>query len=357
MEKELLRDAFLEFSRASESLIAYYSLLEKTVEALKREIEQKNRELESTKEDLRTILDSLPVAVIVMEEDRVLFSNNRAREMRFEPILERINLDGKKEGETKISASSYRWKRESLSGRKNQEIVVIEDTTEVEKMRERLEMDQRLKAMGEMALRIAHEIKNPLGSMELFASMLLKDTLEEKQKSYVEHISEGIRNIDRIVNNLLSYTKPKSLCLRKVRLSDVIREILDFMRLSFEQSGIELTFREREKGPKSVDPHLMKLAVMNLLMNAKEALDQGGKIEIEVKEEGKFTVLVVADNGRGMTEEVKKSIFNPFFTTKEKGVGLGLFTVYNIVKAHGGFIEVESKVNEGTRFTIFLPTG
>lgn len=356
MEKELLKDAFLEFSRASESVIAYYSLLEKKIEELKKEIEQKNRELELTKEYLFTILNSLPVAVLVREKKNVLFSNKKATELGIQNIIEKITFNGKKGGEIKTSGYSYKWKKEVLSDTDSHaEIIVVEDVTELEKMKERLEIDERLKAMGEMALRIAHEIKNPLGSMELFASILLKETVNKKHKSYIEQICIGVKNIDRIVNNLLSYTKPKTLSLKKGRVSDVIREVLDFMSLSIEQDGIKLFFRQNERNLKLFDPHLLRLAITNLLMNAKEATERGGKIEIEVKEEGNFTVLEIADDGKGMTEDVKRNIFNPFFTTKDRGMGLGLFIVYNIIKAHNGLIEVDSKVNEGTRFFIYLP--
>jgi len=356
MDKGLLEDAFLEFSRASESVIAYYSVLEKKIEELKKEIAKKNRELERTKEYLHRILDSLPLAVLVMEKKRVLFSNKKANELKVQEMTERLNFNGKKGGEFKISGFSYRWKRETLKEKDRiSEILVIEDITEVEKMKERLETDERMKAMGEMALRIAHEIKNPLSSMELFASMLLKESMEGKQRCYLEHICTGIKSIDRIVNNILSYTKPKTLSLKEGRLSDAVKEVLDFVSLTMEQSGIKVSFIENEKGTLRFDPHLIKLALMNLLINAKEALRDGGNIVVEVKEAEKSRVLQVSDDGPGMPEDVKRNIFNPFFTTKDRGLGLGLFIVYNIVKAHNGLIEVDSRINEGTRFSIYLP--
>ncbi|MCX7856711.1 MAG: ATP-binding protein [Deltaproteobacteria bacterium] len=356
-EQDLLKDAFLEFSRASESVIAYYSLLEKKIEGLKKEIEEKNRELEKTKEYLSTILDSLPLAVVVTEKGKILFFNKRADELDALHLIQKITFNGKKGGEFKKGGYSYRWKKETLKDRTNgAEIIVVEDVTEVEKMKERLEIDERMKAMGEMALRIAHEIKNPLSSMELFASILLKESMDERHKTYIEHICVGIKNIDRIVNNLLSYTKPKALSLKKGKLSSVVREVLDFLSLSLEQKGIVVSFHEKERETTVFDPHLMKLVLMNLLVNAKDALPEGGKIEIRLEQREDHTILLVSDNGIGMSEEVKKNIFNPFFTTKDRGVGLGLFIVYNIIKAHNGIIEVESEIDKGTRFTIHLPS-
>ncbi|MDW8002989.1 MAG: ATP-binding protein [Deltaproteobacteria bacterium] len=355
-EKELLKNAFLEFSRASESVIAYYSLLEKKIEALKKEIEEKNRELEKTKEYLFSILNSLPVAVVVAEKGNVIFSNKKADDLDAKRLIEEIRFNGKKGGEFKRAGCSYRWKREVLKEEVQiGEIIVVEDVTEIERMKEKSEIDERLKAMGEMALRIAHEIKNPLGSMELFASILHMEMADENHKSYLEHIRVGIKNIDRIVNNLLSYTKPRALSLKKGNLSAVVEEVLNFMSLSMEQQGITFSFWKKEEGSTMFDPDLMKLAIMNLLVNAKDALPEGGRIEIFVEQDGMYTILKIEDNGKGMTEEVKRQIFNPFFTTKEKGMGLGLFIVYNIIKAHDGLIEVESEVGRGTKFIIYLP--
>ena len=99
----------------------------------------------------------------------------------------------------------------------------------------------------------------------------------------------------------------------------------------------------------------MKLVVMNLISNAIDAVDKNGRINVDIKENKRFAVLIVSDSGAGMPEEIRKNIFNPFFSTKDKGVGLGLFIVYNIVKAHGGYIEVESAVDCGSTFSIYLP--
>ncbi|MDW8002788.1 MAG: ATP-binding protein [Deltaproteobacteria bacterium] len=355
-EKELLRSALLEFSRASESVIAYYSLLEKKIEALKKEIEEKNKELEKTKEYLSTILNSLPVAVIVAENGKVIFSNKKADELDARRLIDEITFNGKKAGEFKKTGASYRWKKEVLNGKtQTGEIIVVEDVTEIERMKEKSEIDDRLKAMGEMALRIAHEIKNPLGSMELFASILRKEIVDENHKSYLEHILVGIKNVDRIINNLLSYTKPKTLSLKKGTVSTIIREVIDFLSLSMDKQGITVSLCEKEECMIMFDPDLMKLAIMNLLVNSKEAMPQGGRIEIQLEKDKTYLVLTVKDTGKGMAEKVKKQIFNPFYTTKEKGMGLGLFIVYNIIKAHNGHIEVESEEGKGTKFTIFLP--
>jgi len=100
---------------------------------------------------------------------------------------------------------------------------------------------------------------------------------------------------------------------------------------------------------------MMKLVIMNFLSNAIDAITEGGTIEVTTRDSGKYIMIIISDNGIGMNEETRKNIFNPFFTTKEKGVGLGLFIVYNIVKAHGGYIEVESQEKMGSKFFVYIP--
>jgi signal transduction histidine kinase len=209
--------------------------------------------------------------------------------------------------------------------------------------------------MGEMAARISHEIKNPLGSMELFLSMLLSSKLKKADKKYVDYILFGVKTIDRIINNILSYTRPKTVSMKKGELFDIVKDTLDFMNISISARDIDVDFNVASHGPSSFDPDLMKLVVMNLISNAIEAVESKGRIKVDIKENGKYAVLIVGDNGPGMPEEVRKNIFNPFYTTKDKGVGLGLFIVYNIVKAHGGYIEVESAEGSGSTFLIYIP--
>jgi signal transduction histidine kinase len=356
LETRLLESAFQEFAKASDSIINYYGILEGQIRELKREVEEKNRELERAKEYFYTILNSLPVGVVVVQGSSILFSNKRAERLGSTEFLKDLNNGGLDTGELKSHKGHYRWNKEALSnGFKGRDVIVFEDVTEIEKMKERLERDERLKAMGEMAARIAHEIKNPLGSMELFLSMLNGGKLRPKDRQYVDHILFGVKTIDRIINNMLSYTRPKTLVMREEKLAEVVKDTLDFMSISIRSRDIGIEFSNTWNGRSYFDPDLMKLVVMNLISNAMDAVKENGLIRIEVREEGRHAVAVVADNGTGMAEEVRKNIFNPFFTTKDKGMGLGLFIVHNIVQAHGGYIEAESVENKGSAFFIYIP--
>jgi len=357
VEAKLLENAFQEFAKASDSIINYYGVLESQIRQLKKEVEEKNTELEKARGYLYNILNSLPVGVVVTNKTNVIFVNKNAEKLGSEVFSGKLNNCGQKFGELKNGKGHYRWKRESIvNGSGSNEVIVFEDVTEFERMKDRLERDERLMAMGEMAARMAHEIKNPLGSMELFLSMLLNEKLRQQDRKYIDYVLFGVKTIDRIINNLLSYTKPKTLALTETRLSQVIKETLDFMSLSAQSRGISLEVDTCFGEPSFFDPDLIKLVIMNFISNAIDAMERiNGTIKVALKEEGKYAVIVISDNGIGMSEELQKNIFNPFFTTKDKGVGLGLYIVYNIIKAHGGYIEVESVEGSGSSFSIYIP--
>ncbi|MDD5008482.1 MAG: ATP-binding protein [Syntrophorhabdaceae bacterium] len=353
---KLLENAFNEFSRASDSIISYYGILESRIRQLTKEVEEKNAELEKAGDYLNNILDSLPVGVVVLDRKSVIFQNKNAARLTTGGIVPHLNVNGEKIGEIKNSKGYFRWKKERLTnGFEGKEVIVIEDVTEVEKMKERSERDERLRAMGEMAARIAHEIKNPLGSMELFLSMIQGNRLKTKEKKYVDYVLFGLKTIDRIINNILSYTRPKTLVLKEEKLFKIVSDTLDFMSVSIMGRAIEVEFNASYREPSLFDPDLVKLVIMNLISNAIDAVNEKGTIRIEIREEGNYVLLVVSDNGVGMSEDVRRNIFNPFFTMKDKGVGLGLYIVYNIVQAHGGFIEAESAEGSGSSFFMYIP--
>jgi signal transduction histidine kinase len=191
--------------------------------------------------------------------------------------------------------------------------------------------------------------------MKLYVSLVLRGNLEDRQREYINSVLFGINTVDRIINNLLSYTRPKTVVLREGRLSAVVKEILDFMSVSIGNKKIEINFRSLYDQESYFDPDLIKLALMNFISNGIEAIENEGKISVEVKEEGKYVVAVFADSGAGMSEETKRNIFNPFFTTKDKGVGLGLFITHNVINAHGGYVEVDSVEGKGSSFAVHLP--
>lgn len=357
-ESQLLKNAFHEFVRASDSLTNYYLSLESRINELNKEINEKNKELEKSREYFYNILNSLPVGVVVCDDESTLFTNREAQKSGLTELAAAFHKDSARIGEVGGAKGYFRWHKSDLTnGSERKEVIVFEDVTEVQKMKERLERDERLRAMGEMAARIAHEIKNPLGSMKLYLSMIFKGKVGDKEREFANSVIFGVNTIDRIINNLLSYTRPKTIVLREAVLSRVVKETLDFMSVSIGSKKIDLNFNSSYDEVSLFDPDLIKLALMNLIGNAMEAIVEKGVITIAIKEEGDNVLATFTDTGVGMSEETRRSIFNPFFTTKDKGVGLGLFIAHNIVKAHDGYIEVESVEGKGSSFAVCLPKG
>jgi signal transduction histidine kinase len=355
-ESQLLKNAFQEFVKASDSLSNYYLVLEERINQLNREISEKNKELERSREYFHNILNSLPVGVVVRDRRAVVFSNREAREFGWAGLAEKFSHDSSGMGEVKNEKGFFRWRTSKLTnGSDSKEIVVFEDVTEMQKMKERFERDERLRAMGEMAARIAHEIKNPLGSMKLYLSMVLRGRVGDKERDHVSSVMFGVNTIDRIINNLLTYTRPKTIVLREVCLSRVVKETLDFMSVSIGEREIVIQFASFYDIDTWFDPDLIKLALMNFISNGIEAIVDKGIISVTIREENGYVVAEFTDSGAGMSEETRRNIFNPFFTTKDKGVGLGLFIAHNVIKAHDGYIEVESAEGKGSSFTIYLP--
>ena len=136
-----------------------------------------------------------------------------------------------------------------------------------------------------------------------------------------------------------------------------MKETLDFMSVSVGSRDIKINFDSAYDADTWFDPDLIKLCLMNFISNAIEAIEDKGHINVGIREEGGYASVIFNDSGAGMNEETRRSIFNPFFTTKDKGVGLGLFIAHNIVKAHEGYIEVESIEGKGSSFMIYLPKG
>lgn len=352
-ESQLLKNAFQEFVKASDSLSSHYVMLEERINQLNREVNEKNRELQKSKESFHNILDSLPVGVVVREGTSIEFTNAEAMKSGLDGLFDGNSA---KSGEVRNEKGVFRWRKNLLSdGSRAKEVIVFEDVTEVQKMKERLERDERLRAMGEMAARIAHEIKNPLGSMKLYLSMVLRGKVGDKEKNHVNSVVFGINTIDRIINNLLSYTRPKTIVPREASLSQIVKETLDFMSVSISNRNIAIEFSSSYDGVSWFDPDLIRLPLMNLISNGIEAIEDTGILKVAVREEGRYVVAVFSDSGIGMSEETRKNIFNPFFTTKDKGVGLGLFIAHNVIKAHDGYIEVESAEGKGSSFAVFLP--
>lgn len=217
---------------------------------------------------------------------------------------------------------------------------------------------EKLASIGRMASGIAHELGNPISAISGNIELLEKGINEEKKKEVISRLKNDIERMDKIIRNLLDFARPKKSILQKINLKKSIEETIDLIRSQkgFERIKINLT---AEPYPLEIigDFTQLKQVWINLFLNARDAMPEGGDIKISIKKEEPNVLVEFSDTGQGIKKDDIGKIFEPFFTTKEpgKGTGLGLTVVQRIILSMNGKINVRSEVNKGTTFTITLP--
>lgn len=228
-----------------------------------------------------------------------------------------------------------------------------------EKNRE-LARRERLAALGEMAAGVAHEIRNPLGGIGLYASLLERDLGDRPaQFDIARRIGEGVRKMDRIVGDVLAYAGNARPHLRSCPLSDILNAVLEQAHAKVDLMGAHLEVAaDLYDMALRCDPAQIERALVNLVINALDAAGSGGRVWIRrhppQQAEGFFGI-AVEDNGPGIPRESLHRVFDPFFTTKDNGTGLGLAIVHRIVEAHGGTIRAGTREGGGAAFVLQLP--
>lgn len=233
-------------------------------------------------------------------------------------------------------------------------LVVIDDKTEFKKLQLKSQQEDRLRVMGELAAEVAHEIRNPLGSIELMVTMLQEDLKSDEGHSEVlSRIRTSVDNMNHIVTNILLYTKEINIEKSQFPVDDLVTHAESIALKVIVKKNIQL---EKHTGDIIVsgDFQLLKQCAANVLINAAQAVEPNGKIEISAREEKGMVTLTIKDNGCGIPAEMQEKVFKPFFTTKNTGTGLGLAMVKRVIEAHNGKIYFESR-SEGTTFFIQLP--
>lgn len=227
-----------------------------------------------------------------------------------------------------------------------------------EKNRE-LARRQRLAALGEMAAGVAHEIRNPLAGIQLYASLLIKDLEgDERCRSLAERIDAGVRTLDGIVSDVLAFAGGAEPQRAAVPLADLAAACAASVEPARRRRGAEVIIDESVAAcVLHADAGQVQRALLNLLFNALDAAGDGGAVWVFVKdgEKAGTCAVHVADNGSGVPDELKDRIFNPFFTTKDSGTGLGLAIVHRIAEAHGGSIAVMDRAGGGAEMVLTLP--
>ena len=241
-------------------------------------------------------------------------------------------------------------------------VIHIEDVTEKRAKEARLRRAESLAALTTLTAGVAHEIKNPLGSIGIHLELMKKEMSGKKQietQKVLENlliIKEEVDRLNRIVMDFLFTVRPMNAELSYDELNRVVRELLDFMKFELSEAGITVDTDLTKTGPQILmDERYMKQAVLNIFKNAISAMPDGGRLRVQTVQKGNELLLKISDTGVGISDEHMDKIFEPYFTTKDFGSGLGLTLVYKILKEHMGDIEINSKVGEGTSITLRFP--
>ncbi|MGB9628080.1 MAG: two-component system sensor histidine kinase NtrB, partial [Thermodesulfobacteriota bacterium] len=232
---------------------------------------------------------------------------------------------------------------------------ICKDITQLKKTEERLILTERLSSLGELTAGVAHELRNPLAGIKINTQILSrKKDLSETERKILRSTEEGIEKIQKIVDDMLHFAKPKEAHFKLEEINDVVEESLAILQTKFKKSNIVTSFQRGKDLPKIwIDVHQIQQVLINLMLNSIQAMEKGGTLTIRTfldREDG--VGIEIKDTGIGIPKPNLKKIFDPFFTTKSEGTGLGLSISVKILENHGATIEVESEEGKGSVFTI-----
>ena len=238
-------------------------------------------------------------------------------------------------------------------------LVTLRDLDSLESIGTQLRVSERLAALGRITAGVAHEVKNPLNSMRLWLENL-KESLsydgDGASRQAVQVLDKEIDRLDQVVKRFLDFTRPMDIRLEATQLADLLKEVLEIAKPQLEKSNIQLAQLLPIGVPEVyVDRALLKQAVLNLVLNAAEAMPDGGQLRLVLSRRGEMAEITVGDTGNGIPPENQQKIFQLFFTTRPGGSGIGLASTFRIVQLHNGSIDFTSEVGRGTTFRIELP--
>ncbi len=244
--------------------------------------------------------------------------------------------------------------RENISGSINGVLCVMRDISERKDAEELLLRSEKLLMAGQLAAGIAHEIRNPLTSIKGFLQ-LLSSQMKDK-RDYVDIMKSELNRIESITSELLLLAKPHSQAFRVQEFHTLIQQVVSIMEPQAILNNVEIHFSHSE-GDLLIrcDENQLKQVFVNFIKNAIEAMPSGGVVQVRLERQGDNAIVSVTDQGCGIPEEKLTTIWQPFYTTKEKGTGLGLMVSYSIIENHNGSIHVSSRTNIGTTFTVRMP--
>jgi signal transduction histidine kinase len=238
---------------------------------------------------------------------------------------------------------------------------IAQRTAELVEAHDRLAHTEKIAALGRISAQVAHEVRNPLAGLLLY-SIHLKDKVSDKfpasEVKVIDKIIDTINQLTKTTEQILNFARPVQLIRRRVVLNNVIRDVLPLLKSQLAAGGIEVNLDfggGTQEG--MLDEASIRAVLLNLMLNAVQAMPNGGQLNVSCRTVEATLCLVISDTGSGMSEEQLARIYEPFNSTKSRGLGLGMPYARKVVEEHGGTIAVESRLDEGTSVRIELPTG
>ncbi|GAB4389420.1 MAG: hypothetical protein Kow0025_14630 [Thermodesulfovibrionales bacterium] len=350
----------------------------KSLRLSRQELAEANRQLALLKEFSENIIESLPLGVATLDEQLRVKSWNRAM-TRITGIDEEEALDEEAEIVFKCLEpdvfSVERLGREitcqwsggtlvlkgyvsRLAGARKGYVLVLEDITEKKKIEEELFRATKHASVGRLAAGVSHEIGNPLASISsIVQELLAEEGASQFERESLTTVRRQVDRIARIVRNLGDFARLHPREKTPESLKVILDSTLDLVRYDKSFRKIEIITDIEDVPPFRIDPDQIQQVFLNLLLNARDSMADGGRISISVRRVGRQAEVVFSDTGEGIEAEMMDKVFDPFVTTKgpSKGTGLGLSICYSIIKDHGGTVEIASRKGKGTSFRIRVP--
>jgi two-component system sensor histidine kinase FlrB len=397
-EEQFLLRAFHSFAQAAGSLEHSYGMLRAEVERLRRELEQSNAELARSLEENRgmreyldRILEGLPCGVLVVADEAVSdeagsgamkFSRANPEALRLlaacathdpdipasvptlssrmRELIARARRQGsEQELPFPNGDAGPRWlaaRHASIAG--GESVFILRDVSERKRLEAAQEKLQREQALAEMSAVLAHEIRNPLASLELFAGLLAESPLDGECHQWVGHVQAGLRTLAATVNNVLHFHSLPEPERAPLDVGGLLGWARDFFAPLAGQARVAFSLQNRAQGVSVLaDRHRLEQVLLNLVLNAMRAMPGGGWIELGGRKsgDGRTAILTVSDTGPGIAPEHLPRLFEPGFSTRPGSPGLGLAVCQKIIQQHGGTIGAGGRPGCGASFTITLP--
>jgi two-component system sensor histidine kinase HydH len=247
----------------------------------------------------------------------------------------------------------------SLRGQQGEElgtVLVLRDMRELQLMEQKLERSRRLAALGQMAAGIGHEIRNPLGTLRGFAQYFAQQFTDNADgKSYAELMISEVDRLNHSISALLQFSRPREPELQVIESAGLFLRAQQLLEHDFKQKQCQLTINCKQETSLFADPDQLLQVIINLLKNSLAASETAGVIELGCRQQANETLIWVKDRGQGMNVQQQEQMFDPFFTSKKSGTGLGLAVSHQIIEQHHGHFAVTSKLHQGTYIEIRLP--